>query len=373
MRAPLAIAAVLRETNLSLGSVVQMLDAARGLAAHGHRVLVITRRSSEIARLCAEAGVQHLPLPLRFEFDVGSMRRLRLAAERRALDIVHAYDGTAHAIALGALGLGARFGLLVNRGHSFRLSRWSALKFRARRVRRIVAEAESIRRALITEARVAPHTIEVVFAGVDLARFDPTRANPAKVRAELGIPGDALVVGQVGMRDWKGWKELLQAFPAVRADHPKVCLLLVACTSERQRLGVLELAREMGLSGAVCATLERRDIPDVLSACDVVVDASWAGTGISGTLREAMALGRPVVATTAGGNQELITDKVSGLLVPPREQRTLAAAINRLLRDRALSERVGAAARKVVRRRFTAAMRVGRLASLYRRVARTLR
>jgi glycosyltransferase involved in cell wall biosynthesis len=371
MRAPLAIAAVLRDTEFSLGSVVQALDAAHGLAAHGHRAFVISRAGAEISRACADAGIEHVPLPLRFEFDLGSMRRLRLAAERHAIDVVHAYDATTHGLALGALAFGARFALVVNRGHSFRLSRWSALKFRARRVRRIVAEAESIRRDLIRSARVAPHMIEVVYAGVDLARFDPARTDPTKLRSELGVPSDALVVGQVGMRDWKGWKELMQAFPAVRAENPSACLVLVACTSERQRRGVLELAREMGLGDAVYATLERSDMPDVLSACDVAVDASWAGTGVSGTLREAMALGRPVVATTAGGNQELIADKVSGLLVPPRDERTLAAAISRLLRDREFAHRVGSVAGKLVRRRFKAEMRVARLASIYRKVART--
>ena len=61
----------------------------------------------------------------------------------------------------------------------------------------------------------------------------------------------------------------------------------------------------------------RRDMPEVLAACDVVVDASWAGTGITGTIREAMALGRPVIASDCGGNSELVTDDECGLIVPP--------------------------------------------------------
>ncbi len=197
--------------------------------------------------------------------------------------------------------------------------------------------AESIRQVVIATGRIRPDKVSVVYAGVDLARFDPARTDPSAVRSELGIPPEARVVGHVGMRDWKGWKELVRAFPAIRADHPDAHLLLVACTSPAQREGVLELAREMGLAGAVTPTMARTDMPDVLAACEVVVDPSWAGTGITGTIREAMALGKPVVVTAVAGNPELVEDGVSGIVVPPRDVPMLAAAVSRLLRDAELS------------------------------------
>ncbi len=70
----------------------------------------------------------------------------------------------------------------------------------------------------------------------------------------------------------------------------------------------------------------RTDMPDVLAACDVVAEASWAGTGITGTIREAMAMGRAVVATDCGGNRELVVDGEVGLVVPPRDTDALAAS-----------------------------------------------
>jgi glycosyltransferase involved in cell wall biosynthesis len=204
---------------------------------------------------------------------------------------------------------------------------------------------------------------------VDLERFDPQRANPGAVRTELGIPAEARVIGHVGMRDWKGWKELLRAFPAVRADHPAAHVLLVACTSQAQREGVKELARDLGLEGAVTATMARSDMPDVLAACEVVVDPSWAGTGITGTIREAMALGKPVVATAVAGNPELVEDGVSGILVPPRDVPMLAAAVSRLLRDDELARRIAVAGQERVRQHFSTAARVSRLEALYLRAA----
>ncbi len=368
----LTIVQLLEKTGFATGSVVQMFEAARGLAERGHTVLAVTRPSAEMAERCAAAGVEHVPLALRHEFDVVSMVRFARLARERHVDVVHVHKGIAHAVALGATPLRGRYGLVVNRGVSFPIDRWSSFKYRSRRVSRIVAVAENIRQVIVSGG-IPPHKVSVVYAGVDVERFDPARTDPGRVRAELGIPLDARLVGHVGMRDWKGWKELLRAFPAVRADHPAAHLLLVACTSQAQRDGVGELARDLGLAGAVTATMARFDMPDVLAACDVVVDPSWAGTGITGTIREAMALGKPVVATSIAGNPELVEDGVSGILVPPRDVPMLAAAISRLLRDRDLAGRLAVNGQQRVREHFSTAARISRLEAIYLRAAHEVR
>ena len=370
---PLTIVQMLEKIDFSTGSVAQMFEAATGLAARGHTVLAVTRPNRELAQRCAEGGVEHVALPLRHEFDVVSARRFAHLARDRKVDVVHVHKGISHAVAWGATFLGAHYGLVVNRGVSFPLNFLSRFKYRSRRVSRIVCVAESVRRVVIATGRVPAHKVGVIYAGVDVERFDPARTNPEVVRAEFGIPVEARVVGHVGMRDWKGWKELLTAFPAVLADHPRAHLLLVACRNEAQREGVLELAREMGLTGAVTATMERRDMPHVLAACEVVVDSSWAGTGITGTIREAMALGKPVVATAVAGNPELVEDGVSGILVPPRDAPMLAAAVSRLLRDSELAGRLAAAGQERVRQNFSTAARIARLEALYLRVAHETR
>lgn len=370
---PLTIVQMLEKTGFATGSVVQMFEAAKGLAARGHVVLAVTRPSPEMARRCAEAGIEHVGLPLRNEFDVVSARRFVRLTRSRKVDVVHVHKGIAHAVAWGATFVGAHYGLVVNRGVSFPIDFVSGFKYRSHRVNRIVCVAESIRRVVIATGRVPAHKVGVIYAGVDLERFDPTKAHPEAVREEFGIPSEARVVGHVGMRDWKGWKELMKAFPAVRADHPKAHLLLVACRTDAQREGVLELAREMGLAGAVTATMERSDMPDVLAACEVVVDPSWAGTGITGTIREAMALGKPVVATAVAGNPELVEDGVSGILVLPRDVPMLTAAVSRLLRDSELAARLAAAGQERVRQNFSTEPRIARLEALYLRVAHEMR
>jgi len=367
---PLTVLHALEKASFSTGSVWQMFEAARGLAQRGHRVLVATRPDAEMARRCREAGLVHLPLAFWNEFDLYSMRRLAGVARRQRVQVIHAHKGIAHAVALGAAVAGARFGLIVNRGVSFPIFPLAAFKYRSPHVHRIVAVCEAIRRHLVEDVRVAADRVVVIPGGVDVHRFSAAVVNPRRVRRELRLPARARVIGTVGVRDWKGWKEVLQALPEVRAEHPEARLLLVGCESERQRRAVLRLADEMGLADSVTPTLTRADMPDVLAACDVVVDASWAGTGTTGTIREAMSLGRPVIATAIAGNGELVEDGVTGILVPPRDVKTLAAAISRLLRDSAFAADLAQAGRTRVRAQFSTTTRVLRLEALYREVIR---
>lgn len=318
--------------------------------------------------MCREAGCRHVPLALWHRLDLYSMRRLVGLQELLRPDVVHAHMGVAHAVAVGACLLGARPPLIVSRGVSFPIPTLSRLKYSSHHVRRVIAVSEAVRRVVLESTGLPEDRVVVVYGGTDPAIFNPRRTAPGRVRRELGIPSGAPVIGLVGIRDWKGWREAILALPAILATHPKTRLLLAGAVSESRRRRVLELAGEMGLLRSVVATGVRRDMPDLLAACDVFVDPSWAGTGITGTLREAMCLGKPVVATGIAGNPELVEDEVSGLLIPPRDTKPLAAAVLRLLDHPELAQSLGKMARIRVRRHFSSALRVRRLEAVYRQV-----
>lgn len=359
---------MVEKTNLASGAVGQVLDAARWQARSGHRVVVISRPSPEFAHSCRDAGCRHVPLPLWHRFDLLSMRRLVGLMELLRPSLIHVHRGVAHAVAVGACWLGAAWPVVVNRGVSFPIPNLSRLKYRSRHVRRVVAVSEAVRKVVLESTGLPPERVVVVYGGTDPAVFNPRRTSPGRVRRELGIPSSVPVIGQVGMRDWKGWREAMTAMPAILAAHPKARLLLVGAAAESRRQRVLELAAEMGLLRSVVVTMVRRDMPDVLAACDVVVDPSWAGTGLTGTVREAMCLGKPVVATAIAGNPELVENEVSGLLIAPREHQSLAGAVVRLLNDREFAQGLGKTARIRIRRNFSSALRQRRLEALYREV-----
>lgn len=184
-------------------------------------------------------------------------------------------------------------------------------------VREYTCVSRAIERWLAEEIRVR-RPVTQIYNGVDTDTFRPGTGEP--VRAELGIPGDALVVGIVGRLDpIKDHPTLFQAFDRLRDKVPDARLLVVGDGPERARLE--SLAGE-----GVIFLGDRADVPEILRALDLFVLSS-RNEGVSNTILEAMATGLPVVATRVGGNPELVKDGQTGTLVPTGDPVALAQAL----------------------------------------------
>lgn len=365
---PLSILQILEKGLFSTGSVVQMYQLARGLAGRGHRIAVVSRETGDLPARARRDGVEFLPLPLRHEFDLGSARRLARIVDERAVDVVHVHKGIAHAIALFSTVFSRRRPILVvNRGVSFPLDPFNRLKYHVR-MDAVVTVCEDIRKVIVASGRLSPDRVHVIYAGVDLSVFDPGRVSGGGVRAEWGVPPEAFLLVQVGARLWKGWQDLIDAAALLANEFPRLRTAIVACEDDAKKAEVLAYARQRGIEDRVLAIGFRSDIPEVLAAADAVADLSYEGLGITGTLREAMALRIPVLASAAGGNPELVEDGESGLLVPPRNARALADSAARLLRDPDLARRLGRGGRQRVEKGFSSEIRLDRIEALYRRL-----
>ncbi len=365
MSRPLSIIHILEKNQFNTGSVHQMFQAAAGLREREHRAFIISREAAELRQRCAEAGVEFRPLPLRNEVDVRSIAGIRRIVDEANADVIHVHKGLPHTLAMAATWRRPVGAFIVNRGVSFPLTVWNRPKYRTRRVDRIVCVCEQIRQEVIRSGRLEPRKVDVVYAGTDTSIFDPARWDRNDFRRERGIPSDAYVFAQVGIRDWKGWRELTDAFVAVHRLHPTSRLMLIAYRDPAQRDEVAAYAAARGVGHAVIPVEYRADMARVLASADCVADASWDGTGITGTIREAMALRKPVIATDCGGNRELLAAPEVGWLVPAKEKEALAAAMLEVIGDRARSETVGARARDHVRAGFSKEIRIRTLETLY--------
>lgn len=349
------------------GAAIQLRDLARGLALRGHRVIVVTRASERWAAEALAAGFTHLGF-FRGPVDPVGVARLAGVLHRERIEVVHAHKGGGRTLTLLARGLGPWPPLVVNRGVSFPMTPVSCWVDGSRAVARIVAVCQAIKDDLVRQGLPAAK-IEVVYSGTDTEWFDPARANGARVRRELGLhPGTPLVT-QIGVREPKGNDDLLRAFARIRAARPDARLLLVGARPEK-RAPLETLARTGGLGDAVTIWGYRDDVPEVLAAAQVSVDASYEGLGITGTLRESLAMETPVVATRAMGNPELVGHEEHGLLVPSRDPEALAAAVLRLLADPAWARSLGRAGRGRVVAGFSTRAKIEQLESLYARLAR---
>jgi glycosyltransferase involved in cell wall biosynthesis len=201
---------------------------------------------------------------------------------------------------------------------------------------------------------VAPDRSVLLGNGVDLSKFDPSlipAQSLATLRRELGIPDDAFVAGTVArLVAEKGYRELFAAAAMVRAAVPRVRVLAVGPSdpAKADAIGRAEIERARG---SVIFAGWREDIPSLLALMDVFVLPSWR-EGLPRSAIEAAAMGKPLILTDIRGCREVARHGVEGLIVPPRDPVRLAEAIELLAKDRALGERMGAAARARALERF---------------------
>ena len=361
---------ILEFNQFNTGSVHQMFQAASGLRERGHDVTIVSKPDAVLAAKAAEQDIRFHGFPFRHQFDFATVRALRRLFRSERPDVIHVHKGVSHALALAATWREPAGAFVVNRGVSFPLDLWNRGKYRTPRVDRVVTVCQQIKDVIVESGRLPAEKVQVVYAGTDVTLFDPARWDARAFRREKSIGDDRFVVAQVGVRDWKGWKELIDSLSDVAPAHPKVHLLLIGCRNEREKEEVLQYARDVGVGERVSAIEYRTDMPNVFASCDCVVDASWAGTGITGTIREAMAMAKPAIATDAGGNRELVSSPEVGWLVPMKDRAALTNALREVMSDRARAAAIGNAARQHVVKGFSKELRIMRLEELYRGIIR---
>lgn len=193
----------------------------------------------------------------------------------------------------------------------------------------------------------------------------------AEAKAAIGIPDDGDLVGLIGrVVPWKGTQEFINAMAVLAERRPDARFLIVGDASESptEYIRVLQAKIDAaGLRPRVTFIDHLADIYAAYRACSVVAHASIEPEPFGMVIVEAMQAGTPVVAACTGGPTEIIEHGVSGMLADPRDAGAFAAAVLRLIEEASFRERVAAAARDVVARRFNAAAAVEGILGVYDR------
>jgi glycosyltransferase involved in cell wall biosynthesis len=298
--------------------------------------------------------------------DLGCPWRLARLYARHKVDLIQAHQYTPFFYALLSRMLSRRPVLFTEHGRHQpdypRRKRIVANRLLLRRRDRVVAVGEAVRQALIANEGIPPRRVEVVYNGIDTARFGEAGDRDA-VRREMGLPADELVVIQVARLDYlKDHGTAVRAMGQVVRQAPRARLLLVgegpeeaAIRGQVEREGLQDQVRLLGL---------RRDVARLLHAADVFLLTS-VSEGVPLTLIEAMAAGLPVVSTDVGGTAEVVVEGETGYLAPAKDDAALATAILRLAGDPALRQRLGEAGKARARAAFDEPRMAERYAQLY--------
>jgi hypothetical protein len=204
------------------------------------------------------------------------------------------------------------------------------------------------------QARLSPRRpIRIVHPGAELERFQPdSLPAPIDARRRLGLPLDGPLIGIVGrLQRWKGMHHLVAAMPEVLRHRPDARCVIVGGDHPFEPDYLAELRRtieSLGLGDRVLLAGLQRNVPEWVQAMDVFVHAS-ANEPFGIAIVEAMALGKPVIATDRAGPTEIITHGIDGMLHTFGSVETLAKSIVTLLADPDFARRLGAAAQKRAR------------------------
>lgn len=206
--------------------------------------------------------------------------------------------------------------------------------------------------------------MHTIYNGLDLRAFAPR--DGAAFRRRYGLEGRR-VIGLFGQPlPEKGHRVAIDATAAVVHRHPDAALIIVGYKYQSAYQRELDgLVASRGLEDHVFFTGWQDDVVEALSAIELLVHARVTPEPAALVLQEAMALGKPVVASDTGGTRELIADGETGLLVPPGDPERLAQAIGALLDEPVRGEAMGRAGRARVEARFTLDRQVRALAELY--------
>jgi L-malate glycosyltransferase len=329
-------------------------DLARTLDRGRFRPIVCCLNfKGQLAALVEAQGIAVHVLDKRPRMDLRALFRLVRLMRAEHVDIVHTHLWTSSfwgRLAAILAGVPVRVVTEHNLDLWRRAPHWLADRLLARSTDRFVFVSAAVEAFYRERLALPPAHCRVVLNGVERPALDrfPDRAT---ARARLGIEGDGPVVGTVGrLEERKGHAFLLEALRLVGEREKGVRGLVVGAGKEAARLAALR--DRLALGDRVRLVGYWPDLDEALAAIDVFVLPSLM-EGHPLAVLEAMAAGKPIVATAVGGLAEAIEEGRSGLLVPPGDADALADAVVSLLRDPERAARLGREARRTLEERFS--------------------
>lgn len=357
------------------GGAVVVRALTQSLMREGYEVWVLCL-SPEVSRRFSEIGANVVtsqywkraigPLDLLALYDLFAL------CQRERFDIVHTHTSKGGFLGRIAATL-AGVPVIIHTIHGFsfneltpssKVAFYTALERPVGRLCDVmISVTEQHRRLAIDKGIARPDKVVTIHNGINLSQFDDLAAQDG-MREELGLSDQARLIGAVGrLTAEKGQVYLLEAMPSIVQKYPNAHLVFVgdgpeeaALKSQAQALGIAEHCSFLGF---------RRDVPRLLACFDIFVQPS-PREGLSITLLEAMAAGKPVIAANITGNQEVVDDGIDGILCQPMSSRALEEAIIHLIENPEKVHLLEKRARDKVERHFDERIMLERTLELYK-------
>lgn len=351
------------------GQEMRIILEAREMKKLGHHIIIAAQPDSGIIPAIEREGFDKEILSMKKKDFIISIIQFVKIISKHNVDIVNTHSSWDSWIASIAARISSRKPIIIRTRH---LSTPVSKGLFSRIVYQylphlVITTGNSIRESLININRFHHDKIVSIPTGVDLDVFCPRPVNN-KLCSKLGISKEEKAIGTIAaLRSWKGHDYLLEAAKMISSQFSVLSsqLKFVIAGDGPRYNHLVEKAKSMGITNHVLFLGYRDDIPDILSMLDVVVLPSYANEGVPQSILQAMAMGKPVVASSAGSIPEVVHNKETGILVEPKNANALAEGILFILDNHDFARRVAANARKLIETKYSLRHMVDEIEEVY--------
>ncbi len=353
------------ETSGPGGAEKMLISLVENLDPGQYRSIICLLKDGWLNTQLCQRGFDTVIIPQQKGLDPGWIYKCIKLIRQKKIDLLHTHEFAMNVYGCIAAWITRIPVITTVHGRSYYGDRWRrrlAYQFVAKHSLRMVAVSEDIRRFMIEQVSVRSRYLITIYNGIDPKVYCTTE-DGIQIKKELKIADAAPVIGTIGnLYPVKGHTYLLKAAVQVVRNYPEAVFLFIGrgnllnqLQEEAGRGGIAKNVRFLGF---------REDIAAFLQTMDIFVLPSLS-EGLPLSLLEAMAAGKPAVATNVGGNPEVMLDGETGFLVPPKDPESLASRIILLLKDKLLAQKFGANGQQRVYEKFSLERMVNAYQQIY--------
>ena len=241
---------------------------------------------------------------------------------------------------------------------------------------KIICVSKAVKENLIIFG-VNSEKCRVIYNSIDKNKFLNTNVIYGKFRKEFNIPQDAILIGSIGqIAEWKGQEIFLNSISKVLIKYPKVKFTIVGDVisekEERYKKTLKRFVKKNNLEKVVFFTGFRENISQIITDLNIIVHTSIKPDPLPTVIIEAMALGKPVIATNVGGVHELINHNLNGLIIPPKDPQKLSQAILKMLNNPELIKKMGKEGMIIADKKFGPIQNISKINNIYQNIAKKI-
>lgn len=362
---------LLLTTHLNIGGIgTYTVALAKALKAKGEDVVVASSGGVLVPELIA-GGVSHIKVNMLTKSELSvkvfsAIFELCRIVKKMDIDVIHAQTRVAHVVGFFVSKL-YKVGFVTTCHGFFRdnigrslLPAWGD---------RVIAISEAVEGHLVKDFHVARDRVSLIYNGIDVKKYlrDFPEEEIDDLKDRFGIRKDHSIIGTIGrFTPDKGQDVLLYALYEILKKKPDVQLVFVG--DGKERLKIVDLTQRLGLVDNVIFVKSQINMVNILSVMDVFMFTPKRKEGLGLAVLEAMAAGKPVVATNVGGVSSIVKDGVNGFLVEPSRHELLVEPTIRLLKDKELYRGMSQAGREMVIQKFSINGMADRTGEVYKQV-----